>query len=88
MGDHLAITYNKRKVVVKVNDRGAGKVVNGVADESRVLDLSRAAYAYLLGKEVTDVTDANAGVIQLELIEKVTKNTPLGPVTTTSVKQK
>ena len=88
MGDYLKLSYNKRQVVVKVNDRGAGKIVGGVADESRVLDLSRAAYAYLLEKKIADVTDANAGVIQLDLIEKVNKNILLGPVAASDIKKK
>jgi len=72
------LTYHGRKVVVKVNDRGAGKIVGGHADGSRVLDLSRAAYAYLIGKKVTEVKDDNAGVIQLDDIKIVPPTTRLG----------
>ncbi len=78
MGTLLKLTYHGRKVVVKVNDRGAGKIVDGHADGSRVLDLSRAAYAYLIGKKVTEVTDDNAGVIQLDDIKIVPPTTRLG----------
>lgn len=74
MGTHLRLTYMGRQVVVKVNDRGAGAGIN------RVLDLSRAAMAYLLGQSVSNITDANAGVIQLKNIEVVSLETKLGPV--------
>lgn len=74
LGTKLRLTYGKRKIVVKVNDRGAGK------GESRVLDLSRAAMAYLIGKQTSAINDRNASIIQLDLIEVVPKDTPAGPV--------
>lgn len=80
MGTRLQITYKKRSVVVKVNDRGAGKIVNGVADLHRVLDLSRAAMAYLMSTTTDAITDSNAGILFLENIVEVPVTTPLGPV--------
>ena len=74
LGTRVLVGYKQRLVVVKINDRGAG---NG--KESRVLDLSRAAYAYLIGKAVGDVTRQNASVIQLTSIKLVSPDTNLGP---------
>ncbi len=72
---------------MKVNDRGAGKTIKDKAtgekitvDDGRVLDLSRAAYAYLIGKATNTITNANAGVIDLEGILIVPPSTPFGPV--------
>ena len=53
---------------------------NGVPDEDRVLDLSRAAMAYLIGKATNQVTNANAAVITLSMIMVVDSSTPLGPI--------
>lgn len=36
--------------------------------------------AYLVGKTVETITDSNAGVIWLTMIEVVSKDIPLGPV--------
>jgi rare lipoprotein A (peptidoglycan hydrolase) len=80
MGTLLRLTYRDRQVIVKVNDRGAGKVINGVADDTRVLDLSRAAMAYLIGVKTEDITDDNASVITLDKIEVMPLGTPVGPV--------
>jgi rare lipoprotein A len=81
MGTRLRVSYLSRQVVVKVNDRGAGKKFkNGKADERRVLDLSRAAMAYLTGRSASQITDESAGVIQLSNIEIVPPATPLGPI--------
>lgn len=87
MGTHLRLTYQGRQIIVKVNDRGAGKTTKDKAtgkritvDDGRVLDLSRAAYAYLIGRAANTITDANAGVIQLEGILVVQPSTQLGPV--------
>jgi len=81
MGMRLRVSYLSRHVVVKVNDRGVGeKMSNGQPDEHRVLDLSRAAFAYLTGKSVAEMTDASAGVIQLSNIEIVPPATALGPI--------
>jgi len=60
---------------VKVNDRGGG---NG--SMNRVLDLSRAAYAYLVNKSLSSITDKTASVIQLTSIVQVPATTKLGPV--------
>lgn len=54
--------------------------MNGVADLHRVLDLSRAAMAYLMSTTTEKITDNNAGVIFLENIVEVPATTPLGPV--------
>jgi rare lipoprotein A len=75
MGTHLELLAHGRKVVVKINDRGKG---NG---EERVLDLSRAAYAYLIGMETSAITDQNASIVRLDLITLVAADTTLGPVT-------
>jgi rare lipoprotein A len=80
MGTRLQLIYMGRTVVVKINDRGAGKIVKGKADEGRVLDLSRAAMAYLKGMSTSSVTDANAGVIYLADIRIMPPGTALGPV--------
>jgi len=75
MGTLLKLGYKGKEVVVIVNDRGAGnKKMN------RVLDLSRAAYAYLKGVSLAEVTDKTAGLIQLESIVIMPDGTPLGPV--------
>jgi len=75
MGTLLRLGYRGKEVVTIVNDRGTGN-----KQMSRVLDLSRAAYAYLIGVQLTAVTDRTAGVIQLESIVIVPAETPLGPV--------
>ena len=69
-----------RRVIVKVNDRGAGKIIKAKADEGRVLDLSRAAMAYLKGVATSSITDANAGVIDLADIRIMPPMTAPGPV--------
>jgi hypothetical protein len=71
----LKFTYQGRSAVVKVNDRGGG---NG--SMNRVLDLSRAAYAYLVNKSLSSITDKTASVIQLTSIVQVPATTKLGPV--------
>jgi rare lipoprotein A len=74
LGTKLRITHDGRSVVVEVNDRGAG---NG--RDSRVLDLSRAAMAHLIGRKVEDINDNNAGLIHLDRIEIVPPNAKVGP---------
>ncbi len=74
-GTRLRVTYQSRTVVVRVNDSG-----DGVSNEDRVLDLSRAAMAYLIGKTTSQVTNRNAAVITLSMIMVVDQSTPLGPV--------
>lgn len=78
MGTRVEVGYQGRRAVLKINDRGAGR---RDGQETRVLDLSRAAYAHLLGVEQSRVTDRNAGVIQLSSIRVVDRSTALGPVT-------
>lgn len=74
-GTRLRLTYQTRTVVVRVNDSG-----NGVSSEDRVLDLSRAAMAYLIGKATNQVTNSNAAVIMLSMIVVADPSTPPGPV--------
>ncbi|QYE32976.1 septal ring lytic transglycosylase RlpA family protein (plasmid) [Polymorphobacter sp. PAMC 29334] len=74
MGTRLKLTRESRSIVVKVNDRGAGD-----GSMERVLDLSRAAYAYLLNRPADSITDANASLITLSAIEQVPATTVLGP---------
>ncbi len=81
MGTILRLTYMSRQVVVKVNDRGSGaKLKDGSPDERRVLDLSRAAMAYLTKTSIGQISDGNAGVIFLSNIEIMSPTTPAGPV--------
>jgi hypothetical protein len=75
MGTLLRLGYKGKEVVVIVNDRGAGN-----KQMSRVLDPSRAAYAYLSGVSLAAETDKTTGVIQLESIVTVPAGTQLGPV--------
>ena len=79
MKTRLRVTYMERSVVVEVNDRGKGKIIDGKPYAGRVLDLSRIAMAYLKGVPVASITDGNAGVIYLSDIQIVPSNTPLGP---------
>ncbi len=74
-GTKLRLSYQSRSVVVRVNDSGSG-----VSQEDRVLDLSRAAMAYLIGKGVGDISDRSAKVIMLSMILVTDASTPLGPV--------
>ena len=74
-GTKLRLSYQARSVVVRVNDSGSG-----VSQEDRVLDLSRAAMAYLIGKGVGDISDRSAKVIMLSMILVTDASTPLGPV--------
>jgi rare lipoprotein A len=74
MGTLLKVTANGRSVIVKVNDKGAGNNTM-----SRVLDLSRAAYAYLINKPLTSVTDQSAGTIQLTAIIRAPSGSTPGP---------
>ena len=80
LGTRLKLTHGNYSVVVEVNDRGAGRVVHGVADATRVLDLSRAAMAILLNVKLSDLTESSGGVITLDRIEIVPSTTHLGPV--------
>jgi hypothetical protein len=81
MGTLLRLTHNKTVIVVKVNDIGKGKVTGKIEDTTRVIDLSRKAYAELVGKKLKDVTEKNAGIVYLDKIEILSdKSTKLGPV--------
>lgn len=46
----------------------------------RVLDLSRAAYAHLIGKRVDQLNSTNIGLLGLTNIRVVNKATALGPI--------
>jgi len=76
LGTKLKLTYQGRSVIVKVNDRGAGD-----GSMARVLDLSRAAFAYLSGRPINAITDKTAGLITLQSIIVVPASTLQGPVT-------
>ena len=71
-GTKPRLSYQGRMVVVRVNDSG-----DGVSFEDRVLDLSRAAMAYLVGKPVTNRI---AVVIPSSMILVVDSSTPVGPM--------
>ena len=60
--------------MVEVNDRGRGN-----SRENRVLDLGRAAMAYLTGRPTKDINNRNAGLIHLDSIEIVPADTKVGP---------
>lgn len=75
MGTRVAASYQGRTVVITINDKGAGD--GGMA---RVLDLSRAAYACLLGKRPDQLNETNIGLLQLTAIRVVDRATPLGPL--------
>ena len=72
-GTRLLLEHGDRKVVVEVNDYGPGR-----QGKSRVLDLSRAAAALLLGKQLDEVTPLQAGVIHLDRITIVPNDAALG----------
>jgi rare lipoprotein A len=72
-GTRLRLTYGGRSAVVEVNDTGDGN-----RTQHRVLDLSKAAMAALLGVPAKTVTNRTSGVIELEKIEIVPPTTPLG----------
>ena len=76
LGTRVKLTSGDRSVVVKINDRGAG---DNVAGSSRTLDLSRAAAAAIAGQHVDNDREAKGvGLIHLDKIEIVPKDTPLG----------
>ncbi|WP_428376091.1 hypothetical protein [Lichenicoccus sp.] len=58
-----------------MNDVGKGK-----EGQDRVLDLSRAAMAYLIGRKLDQVLETNASLINLDTISVVNGVTPVGPV--------
>jgi|GEM_PF-1337511 uncharacterized Zn-binding protein involved in type VI secretion len=68
-----------KAVIVDLNDTGPG-----IGGKKRVLDLSRAAYAYLVGKEIKYFKDGDKkrapSKIDYVEIEVVPDDTPLGPV--------
>jgi rare lipoprotein A len=78
LGTHVELTHDGTRIVVEVNERGKG---DSNSDSARVLDLSHAAASALTGRAVNDDDDAFAvGVIRLDKIKVLLKDTPLGPV--------
>ena len=75
LGHRYRVSYAGRSVVVKTNDSGAGD-----GSMERVLDLSRAAFAYLKGVPLASVTNGNAGLLYQASFEPVAATTPMGPV--------
>ena len=71
LGTKLLPSYHGRKVVVVVNDVGAGKV-----GQDRVLDLGHAAMEFPQGHPVTN---SSAGPLTLDLIQIVASGTSVGP---------
>ncbi len=78
LGTRVELTHDGTRIVVEVNDRGKG---DNNPESARVLDLARAAASALTGRAVNDAADAFAvGVIRLDKIKVIPKDTPLGPV--------
>ena len=78
LGTRVQLTHDSNRVVVEINDRGAG---DSDPKSTRALDLSHAAASALTGQDINDDEDAkNAGLIKLDRIEVVPADTPLGPV--------
>jgi rare lipoprotein A (peptidoglycan hydrolase) len=73
---HVELTVGDKTVVVEINDVGAGNP----KQESRALDLSRAAASALTGTEINNDKDAKGvGLIHLDSIRPVSPDTPVGP---------
>lgn len=78
LGTRVELTHDGNRVVVEVNDRGAG---DKDPHSTRTLDLSRAAASALLGQKVNnDLDSRKVGLIKLDKIRVVPADTPLGPV--------
>ena len=78
LGTRVELTHDGNQVVVEINDRGAG---DRNPQSTRALDLSRAAASALTGQDIKDDRGARkVGLISLDRIRVVPKNTPLGPV--------
>jgi len=78
LGTHVELTHNGNSVVVEINDRGEG---DRNPESPRTLDLSRTAASALTDKEINDDEDSrNVGLITLDKIKVVSRDTPLGPV--------
>lgn len=78
LGTRVEITHDGSSVVVEVNDRGAG---DKDPSSTRALDLSRTAASALIGGDIKDDKDAKkVGLIHLDTIRVVPKDTPLEPV--------
>ena len=74
LGTHLMLEHQGRRVIVEVNDTGRGS-----ATQDRVLDLSKAAAAALLGKPIDSITPTQAGIIHLDKITVVPGYIRVGP---------
>lgn len=78
LGTRVELTHDGKRVVVEINDRGAG---DRNPNSSRALDLSHAAASALVGHSVRNDDDAKrVGLIRLDHIKIVPGDTPLGPV--------
>lgn len=73
-GTKVRVSYRGRSCVVLVNDTGGGS-----PSQDRVLDLSHAAMAYLLGVETKSINDKTAGLMSLDSIAVVDPAIPVGP---------
>lgn len=77
LGTRVELTHGGKSVVVEINDRGAG---DRNPNSTRAIDLSRAAASVLVGRKINGDEDArNVGLIHLDAIKIVPKDTPLGP---------
>ena len=78
LGTRVELPHDGRRVVVEINERGAG---DRKAQSTRTLDLSRAAASALTGQPIKNDRDAKSvGLIRVDNIREVPANTPLGPV--------
>lgn len=76
----MELSHNGNRVVVEVNDRGAG---DRNPNSPRVFDLSRAAASSLTARDIgNDDESKNVVLIRLDKIRVVSADTPLGPVKT------
>jgi rare lipoprotein A len=80
LGTHVELTHQGNRVVVEVNDRGAG---DKNPDSPRALDLSRAAASSLTGRDIgNDDESRKVRLMRLDKIRVVSSDIPLGPVKT------
>jgi rare lipoprotein A len=78
LGTRVELTHGDNRVVVEIDDRGAG---DKNPSSTRALDLSRAAASALTGTGIGNDDDAKeVGLIRLDRIKVVSADTPLGSV--------